>query len=116
MSVVKGLFSSSVPRRNPSLEEIDALEYIVIPSGEPVELLPRCSEIIAQQLKLVKSYQLAVENSSTDLNPRLQILPQKLNKKSGKNPKPSSGFIAPTGDVAARGGFRKVLAWVLARL
>ncbi|XP_071713814.1 protein SEEDLING PLASTID DEVELOPMENT 1-like [Rutidosis leptorrhynchoides] len=85
-----------VPRRKPSLEEIDALEevrlaieYIVIPSGEPVELLPRCSEIIAQQLELVKSYQLAVENSGTDLNPRLQILPQKL-KKSAKHAKPSS--------------------------
>ncbi|XP_076926653.1 protein SEEDLING PLASTID DEVELOPMENT 1-like [Bidens hawaiensis] len=86
-----------VPRRKPSLEEIDALEevrlaieYIVIPSGEPVELLPRCSEIIAQQLELVRSYQLTVENSGTDLNPRLQILPQKLNKKSGKHSKPSS--------------------------
>lgn len=88
-----------VPRRKPSLEEIDALEevrlaieYIVIPSGEPVELLPRCSEIIAQQLELVKSYQLAVENSGTDLNPRIQILPHKLNKKSGKS--------TPTGGVA----------------
>ncbi|KAL4554298.1 hypothetical protein LXL04_039577 [Taraxacum kok-saghyz] len=91
-----------VPKRKPSLEEIDALEevrlaieYIVIPSGEPVELLPRCSEIIAQQLELVKSYQLAVENSGTDLNPRLQILPQKLNKKSGKN-----SAISPSGGVA----------------
>ncbi|KAK9070262.1 hypothetical protein SSX86_010662 [Deinandra increscens subsp. villosa] len=98
-----------VPRRNPSLEEIDALEevrlaieYIVIPSGEPVELLPRCSEIIAQQLELVRSYQLTVENSGTDLNPRLQILPQKLNKKSGKHSKPSSTGLSsppPTGGV-----------------
>ncbi|KAI3776683.1 hypothetical protein L1987_46471 [Smallanthus sonchifolius] len=94
-----------VPRRKPSLEEIDALEevrlaieYIVIPSGEPVELLPRCSEIIAQQLELVKSYQLTVENSGTDLNPRLQILPHKLNKKSGKQSKPST--TGPTGGVA----------------
>ncbi|KAL9998873.1 putative AAA domain-containing protein, R3H [Helianthus debilis subsp. tardiflorus] len=98
-----------VPRRKPSLEEIDALEevrlaieYIVIPSGEPVELLPRCSEIIAQQLELVRSYQLTVENSGTDLNPRLQILPHKLNKKSGKNSKPTSSAPGspPTGGVA----------------
>ncbi|KAJ0845791.1 putative AAA domain-containing protein, R3H [Helianthus annuus] len=96
-----------VPRRKPSLEEIDALEevrlaieYIVIPSGEPVELLPRCSEIIAQQLELVRSYQLTVENSGTDLNPRLQILPHKLNKKSGKNSKPTSSGSPPTGGVA----------------
>ncbi|XP_021295976.1 uncharacterized protein ycf45 [Herrania umbratica] len=76
------------PKRKPTLEEIDALEevrlaieYIVIPGGEPVELLPRRSEIIARQLEIVKSYQLAAENSGTELNPRLQILPQRLNKK-----------------------------------
>ncbi|KAK8609576.1 hypothetical protein V6N13_062021 [Hibiscus sabdariffa] len=58
------------PKRKPTLEEIDALEevrlaieYIVIPGGEPVELLPRRSEIIARQLELVKSYQLDAENS-----------------------------------------------------
>ncbi|CAA0820551.1 P-loop containing nucleoside triphosphate hydrolases superfamily protein [Striga hermonthica] len=77
------------PKRKPSLEEIDALEevrlaieYIVIPGGEPVELLPRRSEIVARQLELVKSYQLAFENSGTESNPRLQILPQKLNEKT----------------------------------
>ncbi|XP_022748288.1 uncharacterized protein ycf45-like isoform X2 [Durio zibethinus] len=58
------------PKRKPTLEEIDALEevrlaieYIVIPGGEPVELLPRRSEIIARQLELVESYKLAAENS-----------------------------------------------------
>ncbi|XP_059628358.1 protein SEEDLING PLASTID DEVELOPMENT 1 [Cornus florida] len=77
------------PKKKPSLEEIDALEevrlaieYIVIPGGEPVELLPRRSEIVARQLELVESYQLAAENSGTELNPRLQILPQKLHKKT----------------------------------
>ncbi|XP_020096546.1 uncharacterized protein ycf45 [Ananas comosus] len=77
------------PKRKPSLEEIDALEearlaieYIVIPGGEPVELLPRCSEIIARQLELVESYQLAAETSGTELNSRLQILPVKIKKKS----------------------------------
>ncbi|KAJ4970941.1 hypothetical protein NE237_004040 [Protea cynaroides] len=78
-----------VPKRKPSSEEIDALEevrlaieYIVIPGGEPVELLPRRSEIIARQLELVESYQLAAEKSGTELNPRLQILPLRLNKKT----------------------------------
>ncbi|XVF75613.1 hypothetical protein PTKIN_Ptkin13bG0200800 [Pterospermum kingtungense] len=76
------------PKRKPTLEEIDALEevrlaieYIVIPGGEPVELLPRRSEIMARQLELVETYQLAAENSGTELNPRLQILPQRLSKK-----------------------------------
>ncbi|KAG2632212.1 hypothetical protein PVAP13_2NG070100 [Panicum virgatum] len=77
------------PKRKPSLEEIDALEearlaieYIVIPGGEPVELLPRCSEIVARQLELVESYQLLAETFGTDSNSRLQILPVKITKKS----------------------------------
>ncbi|KAG0479386.1 hypothetical protein HPP92_010244 [Vanilla planifolia] len=57
------------------------IEYIVIPGGEPVELLPRCSEIIARQLELIESYQLAAEKSGTELNSRLQILPMKINRK-----------------------------------
>ncbi|XP_065871178.1 protein SEEDLING PLASTID DEVELOPMENT 1 isoform X2 [Euphorbia lathyris] len=80
------------PKRKPTLEEIDALEevrlaieYIVIPGGEPVELLPRCSEIIARQLELVESYQLTAENSGTELSPRLQILPLRSNNKTSKS-------------------------------
>ncbi|CAN6197132.1 unnamed protein product [Urochloa humidicola] len=80
------------PKRKPSLEEIDALEearlaieYIVIPGGEPVELLPRCSEIVARQLELVESYQLLAETFGTDSNSRLQILPVKITKKSRDN-------------------------------
>lgn len=53
----------------------------MIPGGEPVELLPRRSEIIARQLELVQSYQLAAEKSGTEQNPRLQILPLRLNSK-----------------------------------
>lgn len=85
------------PTQKPSLEEIDALEevrlaieYIVIPGGEPVELLPRRSEIVARQLKLVESYQLTAENSGTELNPRLQILPLKINRKTSKLSKSGS--------------------------
>jgi hypothetical protein len=59
-----------------------AIEYIVIPGGEPVELLPRCSEIVARQLELVESYQLLAETFGTDSNSRLQILPVKITKKS----------------------------------
>lgn len=85
------------PKRKPTLEEIDALEevrlaieYIVIPGGEPVELLPRRSEIIARQLELVESYQLTAENSGTEVNPRLQILPMRTNKKTTSRPPKSS--------------------------
>ncbi|CAL5066693.1 unnamed protein product [Urochloa decumbens] len=89
------------PKRKPSLEEIDALEearlaieYIVIPGGEPVELLPRCSEIVARQLELVESYQLLAETFGTDSNSRLQILPVKITKKSkdrGSKPTKQTG-------------------------
>ncbi|GAB2286884.1 ribonucleotide reductase (RNR) inhibitor [Dionaea muscipula] len=85
------------PKRKPSLEELDALEevrlaieYIVIPGGEPVELLPRSSDIIARQLELVESYQLAAENSGTELYPRLQILPARSKKRASKNDSKSS--------------------------
>ncbi|GMG99439.1 hypothetical protein Nepgr_001279 [Nepenthes gracilis] len=88
------------PKQKPSLEELDALEevrlaieYIVIPGGEPVELLPRRSDIIARQLELVESYQLAAETSGTELNSRLQILPSRLNKSPTKYPKSNSDFL-----------------------
>lgn len=74
----------------------------MIPGGEPVELLPRRSEIIARQLKLVESYQLAAENSGTERNPRLQILPMKLNKKSSKSVK--SSFMKVTNSKSLTGG------------
>ncbi|KAL0358622.1 UNVERIFIED_CONTAM: protein SEEDLING PLASTID DEVELOPMENT 1 [Sesamum angustifolium] len=104
------------PIRKPSLEEIDALEevrlaieYIVIPGGEPVELLPRRSEIVARQLELVKSYQLTVENSGTDSNPRLQILPQKLNKKTSKTSSSFVKYASPKSSVAGGGGATSVV-------
>ncbi|EPS59856.1 hypothetical protein M569_14947, partial [Genlisea aurea] len=72
------------PEEKPSLEEIDdaleevrvAIEYMVIPGGEAVELLPRSSAaVVARQVELVRSYELSVENWGTESNPRLQILP-----------------------------------------
>lgn len=102
------------PKRKPSLEEIDALEevrlaieYIVIPGGEPVELLPRRSDIVARQLKLVESYQLAAENSGTEQSPRLQILPQKLIKKAAsiKYPQSSPSLSKEISLKSLTGGF-----------
>lgn len=85
-----------------------AIEYIVIPGGEPVELLPRRSEIIDRQLELVQSYQLAAEKSGTEQNPRLQILPLRLNT---KKPSKSSSSVSrkkrsptPTSESAGGGG------------
>lgn len=78
-----------------------AIEYIVIPGGEAVELLPRRSEIIDRQLELVQSYQLAAEKSGTEQNPRLQILPLRLNtKKSSKSSSVSRKKGSPTSESA----------------
>lgn len=69
----------------------------MIPGGEAVELLPRRSEIIDRQLELVQSYQLAAEKSGTEQNPRLQILPLRLNaKKSSKSSSVSRKKTSPT--------------------
>ncbi|XP_038885568.1 protein SEEDLING PLASTID DEVELOPMENT 1 [Benincasa hispida] len=103
------VIEDDAPKRKPSLEEIDALEevrlaieYIVIPGGEPVELLPRRSEIVARQLELVESYQLAAEYSSSDPNPRLQILPLRLKNKNLKEPKSSSKPLTGEGTGISR--------------
>ncbi|KAM1161951.1 hypothetical protein ACFX13_001097 [Malus domestica] len=114
--LVNGSFDIEIeddaPKRKPSLEEIDALEevrlaieYIVIPGGEPVELLARRTEIIARQLELVESYQLAAENSGTEMNPRLQILPMRLNKKKASKPvKSGSSFLEVINSKSPTGG------------
>ena len=76
----------------------------MIPGGEPVELLPRRSEIIARQLELVQSYQLAAEKSGTVQNPRLQILPLRLNaKKPSKSTSASRKKTSPN-SVSTGGG------------
>lgn len=68
----------------------------MIPGGEAVELLPRRSEIIARQLELVQSYQLAAEKSGTDQNPRLQILPLRLNTKKASKSTVARKKTSPT--------------------
>lgn len=79
----------------------------MIPGGEPVELLPRRSDIVARQLKLVESYQLAAENSGTEQSPRLQILPQKLIKKAAsiKYPQSSPSLSKEISLKSLTGGF-----------
>ena len=55
-----------------------AVEQIVIPKGQPAELLPRSPEVLALQVKLVESYQLASEKIGSEANKRLRILPSQL--------------------------------------
>jgi hypothetical protein len=75
-----------VMNRQPTLEdEIEALEearvaveQIVIPKGQPAELLPRSPELVALQVKLVEGYQLASETAGSEKSVRLRILPARL--------------------------------------
>ena len=52
-----------------------AVEQIVIPKGQPVELLPRSSIIRRMQHELVEHYQLRSESYGTEPNRRIRIFP-----------------------------------------
>ena len=53
-----------------------AVEQIVIPKGQPVELLPRSSVIRRMQHELVEHYQLRSESYGSEPNRRLRIFPK----------------------------------------
>ncbi|KAI3918789.1 hypothetical protein MKX01_042109 [Papaver californicum] len=52
-----------------------AIEQIVIPKGEPVELLPRSFHIMSLQMNLALEYQLLSERVGKEPNAHLRILP-----------------------------------------
>uniref|UniRef100_A0A0E0A5A5 AAA+ ATPase domain-containing protein n=1 Tax=Oryza glumipatula TaxID=40148 RepID=A0A0E0A5A5_9ORYZ len=73
-----------------SSEETDALEearlaieQVVIPKGESVQLLPRPPSIIASQVDLVESFKLKWESIGQDPNACLRILPQFVGVEEG---------------------------------
>jgi hypothetical protein len=53
-----------------------AIEHVVIPKGEPVDLLPRSYQVVSLQLDLVRSYQLEARRICGESNiHHLRILP-----------------------------------------
>lgn len=48
---------------------------VVIPKGEPVELLPRSSHIMSLQIDFIRKYQLETERIGIEPEARLRILP-----------------------------------------
>ncbi|PON98402.1 hypothetical protein TorRG33x02_056360 [Trema orientale] len=52
-----------------------AIEHVVIPKGEPVELLPRPPRIICLQLDLIQKYQLEADRIGSGADTQLRILP-----------------------------------------
>jgi predicted RNA-binding protein Jag len=68
--------------RSGSDDEIEALEearlaveQIVIPTGQPVELLPRSAKIRKMQHELVEHYRLHSDSFGEEPNRRLRIYP-----------------------------------------
>ncbi|KAK1424066.1 hypothetical protein QVD17_19378 [Tagetes erecta] len=59
-----------------ALEEVRiAIEQVIIPKGEPVELLPRQSNIQLLQMDLIRKYKLQAQRIGSEMNERLRILP-----------------------------------------
>ncbi|XP_022753335.1 uncharacterized protein ycf45 isoform X2 [Durio zibethinus] len=74
------------------LEKVDALEeariaieQVVIPKGEPVELLSRPPHILSLQIELIQKYQLQSEKVAKGSDFRLRILPFHLITNEDKN-------------------------------
>ncbi|KAH7658112.1 P-loop containing nucleoside triphosphate hydrolase protein [Dioscorea alata] len=63
-----------------ALEEVRwAVEHIVIPRGENVQLLPRPSQIISVQIDLIENYKLKWERVGEEPNMYLRVLPFHFN-------------------------------------
>eukprot|EP00252_Welwitschia_mirabilis_P007153 TRINITY_DN1827_c0_g1_i10.p1 TRINITY_DN1827_c0_g1~~TRINITY_DN1827_c0_g1_i10.p1 ORF type:complete len:489 (+),score=120.95 TRINITY_DN1827_c0_g1_i10:811-2277(+) len=71
-----------------SLDEAEALEearlaieQIVLPKGQPVELFPRPSRLLHLQMKLAEGYNLSTQKVGAQSNERLRILPLETSAK-----------------------------------
>ncbi|XP_039143439.1 protein SEEDLING PLASTID DEVELOPMENT 1-like isoform X3 [Dioscorea cayenensis subsp. rotundata] len=63
-----------------ALEEVRwAVEHVVIPRGESVQLLPRPSQIISVQIDLIENYKLKWEKVGEESNMHLRVLPFHFN-------------------------------------
>uniref|UniRef100_M8ASP2 Phosphotyrosine protein phosphatase domain-containing protein n=1 Tax=Aegilops tauschii TaxID=37682 RepID=M8ASP2_AEGTA len=60
-----------------------AVEQVVIPKGESVQLLPRPSTIISSQVNLVETFNLKWEVTGKEPNACLRILPQFADREEG---------------------------------
>lgn len=111
-SHANGLKDSRTQENTKLSEKIDALEeariavmQVVIPKGEPVELLPRSPHIMSLQMDFIRKYQLETERIGTEPEARLRILPyhtrMDVNNKFIETIGTDSGiddFISATGD------------------
>lgn len=91
--VSKDLRSDDNVRKSEKVEALEearvAIENVVIPEGEPVELIPRSIHIINLQADLAQKYQLQSERIGKGSDIRLRILPFQItveeHKKTSSN-------------------------------
>lgn len=69
-----------------------AIEQVVIPKGEPVELLPRPSHIMLLQRDLIRKYKLQSEKIGTEPDVRLRILPFQTRTDEDRHTSESDGL------------------------
>lgn len=82
-----------------------AIENVVIPKGEPVDLLPRSSYILSLQLDFVQKYQLEARKISRESDVHLRILPMhNRTDKESSNTETSDAENSGLGDFAASNG------------
>lgn len=80
-----------------------AIEHIVIPKGEAVDLLPRSSSILSLQMDVVQKYQLEARKISRESDVHLRILPShsKVDEDSETSDDPENDalddFASPNG-------------------
>ncbi|KAK4796386.1 hypothetical protein SAY86_028712 [Trapa natans] len=75
--------SDSLERKDALEEARVAMEKVVIPKGEPVELLPRPPSILSMQIELVKKYRLQSERIGKEPGVHLRILPFQMEINEG---------------------------------
>ncbi|XBI35536.1 hypothetical protein VPH35_121204 [Triticum aestivum] len=99
---VDGLIDVEDKEEVRSSEETDALEearlaveQVVIPKGESVQLLPRPSTIISSQVNLVESFNLKWEVTGKEPNACLRILPQFADREEGTTSEQETSETAP---------------------
>ncbi|KAK4486666.1 hypothetical protein RD792_006724 [Penstemon davidsonii] len=67
---------ASESEKSDALEEARiAIEQVVIPKGEPVDLLPRPSNLLLLQKDLIRKYKLKSERVISEFGVRLRVLP-----------------------------------------
>ncbi|XP_061357718.1 protein SEEDLING PLASTID DEVELOPMENT 1 [Gastrolobium bilobum] len=80
-----------------------AIEHVVIPKAEPVDLLPRSSHILSLQLDLVRKYQLEARRITGESDVHLRIFPSNYGTDEVKSNE-TSDFVGEFDDLASSNG------------